>query len=204
LQTLERDKKEFEEKLAYYESLPAEERKDKDVRSLQDKINFLKREIEEEKDWINLNNKQQKGRMGRNEVGKLITNKEDKNSDLRKENQELRQELAEVKNQLAQVLEELKRLRGNTSGKDSEKLNQQIAHNEKLIKEGENISLSEVQEQVNKSQALMKEFNNVSSTEDNKAGNGSFPYVVGGSVILASAGIIGYFLLRKNRGGKIA
>jgi len=50
LHNLERDKKEFEEKLAYYESLPAEERKNKDTRSLQDKISYLRKEIEEEKD----------------------------------------------------------------------------------------------------------------------------------------------------------
>jgi len=195
LQTLERDKKEFEEKLAYYESLPAEERKNKDTRSLQDKINFLKREIEEEKDWINLN----KGQTGRNEVGKLITYKEDNDSDLRKENQELRQELSEVKNQLAQVLDELKKLKRDINGKGSEKLEQQIVKNEKLIKDSENISVAEVQEQVNKSQALMNEFNTTASSTKNDKGNGSFPYVIGGSVILVSTGIIGYFLLKKNK-----
>ncbi|CAG8671254.1 8746_t:CDS:2, partial [Ambispora gerdemannii] len=175
LQTLERDKKEFEEKLTHYESLPAEERRNKDTR-----------------------------RMGRDEVGKLITNKEDNNSDLRKENQELRQQLTAVQKQLAEVLEELKKLKNNINGKGNEKLEQQIVQNEKLIKEGKNLSVAEVQEQVNKSQALMKELNNVSATEDNKAGNGSFPYVVGSSVILVSAGIIGYFLLKKNRGKKVA
>ena len=138
--------------------------------------------------------------MGRNEVGKLITNKEDNNSNLQKENQELRQELSEVKNQLAQVLDELKKLKRDINGKGSEKLEQQIVQNEKLIKEGENISVAEVQEQVNKSQALMNEFNSaVSSTQPNKGGNGSLPYVIGGSVILVSAGIIGYFLLKKNK-----
>ncbi|CAH1755660.1 7397_t:CDS:10 [Entrophospora sp. SA101] len=175
LQTLERDKKEFEEKLTHYESLPAEERRNEDTR-----------------------------RMGRDEVGKLITNKEDNNSDLRKENQELRQQLTAVQKQLAEVLEELKKLKNNINGKGNEKLEQQIVQNERLIKDSENLSVAEVQEQVNKSQALMKEFNNVSATEDNKAGNGSFPYVVGGSVILVSAGIIGYFLLQKNRGKKSA
>jgi len=121
---------------------------------------------------------------------------------LQKENQELRQELAEVKKQLSRVLEELKKLKNNVNGKDSEKLNQQIVRNEKLIKEGENVPLSEVQEQVNKSQALMKEFDvGVSSTKDDK-GNGSLPYVIGGLVILAAAGIIGYFLLKKNKRNK--
>jgi len=204
LQTLERDKKEFEEKLAYYESLPAEERKNKDTLSLQDKINFLKREIEEEKDWINSNNSQQKDRTERNERRNLITDEDNNQSDLRKENQELKQQLSEVQKQLAEVLEELKKIKNNSVGQVSENLEQQIVQNERLIKEGEKVSVAEVQEQVNKSQALMKEFNNVSSTEDNKAGNGSFPYVVGGSVILVSAGIIGYFLLKKNRGKKVA
>jgi len=120
-------------------------------------------------------------------------------SDLQKENQQLRQELSEVKKQLAQVLEELKKLKNNSNNKDSEKLEQQIVQNEKLIKDSENISVAEVQEQVNKSQALMKEFNvGVSSTKDDK-GNGSLPYVIGGSAILASVGIIGYFLLKKNK-----
>ncbi|CAG8535126.1 1743_t:CDS:2 [Paraglomus occultum] len=91
------------------------------------------------------------------------------NSDLRKENQELREELSEVKNQLAQVLDELKKLKRNINGKGSEKLEQQIVQNEKLIKDSENISVAEVQEQVNKSQALMNEFNTaVSSAKDNK------------------------------------
>ena len=106
--------------------------------------------------------------------------------------------MSEVKNQLAQVLDELKKLKRNTNGKGSEKLEQQIVQNEKLIKEGEKVSVAEVQEQVNKSQALMNEFNTVSSTKDNK-GNGSLPYVIGGSVILASAGIIGYLLLKKDK-----
>ena len=77
--------------------------------------------------------------------------------------------------------------------------------NEKLIENGEKVSEVEVQDQINKSQALMKELNTtVSPTKDNKDGNGSFPYVIGGSVILASAGIIGYYLLKKNKGKKVA
>jgi hypothetical protein len=128
--------------------------------------------------------------------GALLCDKAKGNkSDLQKENQELRQELSEVKNQLAQVLDELKKLKRDINGKDSEKIEQQIVQNERLIKKG--ASVAEVQEQVNKSQALMKEFN-VSSTQDSK-GNGSLPYVIGGSLILASAGIIGYFLLKKNK-----
>jgi hypothetical protein len=99
----------------------------------------------------------------------------------------------------------LKKLKSDINGKDSEKLEQQIVQNEKLIKDSENISVSEVQEQVNKSQALMNEINanTVSQPTDNK-GSGSLPYVIGGSVILASAGIIGYLLLKKNRGRKVA
>ena len=127
--------------------------------------------------------------------GKKVNNR----SELVKENQELRQELSEVKNQLAQVLDELKKLKRDINGKGNEKLEQQIVQNEKLIKEGEKVSVAEIQEQVNKSQALMNEFNTaVSSTKDNK-GNGSLFYVIGGSVILVSAGIIGYFLVKKNK-----
>lgn len=121
---------------------------------------------------------------------------------LHKENQELSQQLATVQKQLAEVLEELKKLKSNINSKDDEKLEQQIVKNERLIKNGENISVSEVQEQVNKSQALMNELNTtVPSAKDNQ-GNGSFPYVIGGSVILASMGIIGYFLLKKKQGNK--
>jgi hypothetical protein len=96
-------------------------------------------------------------------------------------------------------LAELKKLKSDAKGKDNEKLEQQIVKNEKLIKGGENISVAEVQEQVNKSQALMKEFNaGVSSNQDNKS-IGSFPYIIGGSVILVSVGIIGYLLVKKNK-----
>jgi len=114
-------------------------------------------------------------------------------SDLVQENHELRQQLTEVQKQLAEVLAELKKLKSNINGEGSEKLNQQIAHNERLIKNGENISATEVQEQVQKSQALMKEFNTtVAPTKDNKA-----LYVLGGSTLVALMAIIGYFLVKK-------
>jgi len=124
--------------------------------------------------------------------------KDNNHSYLRQENQELRQQLAEVQKQLTEVLEELKKLKSNINGKDSEKLEQQIVQNEKLIKDSENVSVAEVKEQVNKSQALMNEINTSVSPKDNK-GNGSLPYVIVGSVILASAGIIGYFLVKRNK-----
>ncbi|CAG8448193.1 812_t:CDS:2 [Racocetra fulgida] len=87
--------------------------------------------------------------------GDLVKN--DNHSHLRKENHELRQQLAEVKQQLAEVLEELRKLRNNSSGSDSEKLEQQIIHNEKLIKNSEAVSVNEIKDQINKSQALMNE-----------------------------------------------
>jgi len=93
----------------------------------------------------------------------------------------------------------LKKLKRDINGKGSEKLEQQIVQNEKLIKEGENISVAEVQEQVNKSQALMNEFNTTASSTKNDKGNGSLPYVIGGSVILALVGIIGCLLLKKKK-----
>jgi len=127
------------------------------------------------------------------------------NSDLIKENHELRQQLSVVQKQLAEVLTELKKLKNNSTGKDTEKLNQQIVQNERLIESGSAVSEVEVRDQINKSEALMKEFNTtVSPVNDNKKDNGSLPYVIGGSVILASAGIIGYCLLKKNRKGKVA
>jgi len=105
---------------------------------------------------------------------------------------------------LSEVLAELKKLKGNVNGKDSEKLEQQIVNNEKLIKEGENISVAEVQEKVDQSRLLTKLINTTGSlnttsslTKDNKDGNGSLPYVIGGSIILVSVGIIGYFLLKR-------
>jgi len=134
----------------------------------------------------------------KNDVG--ITKNSSLFTDLQKENQELRQQLAAVQKQLAEVLAELKKLKNNSTGKDSEKLNQQIVQNERLITSGSAVSEVEVQDQINKSEALMKEFNTtVSPVNDNKKDNGSLPYVIGGSVILVSAGIIGYFLLKKNK-----
>ena len=105
--------------------------------------------------------------------------------DLAKENQELKQQLAEVQKQLAEVLTELKKLKN--TGKDSAKLDQQIAHNEKLIENGEKVSEREVKEQVQKSQALLKETNiSTSPTKDNQKDNSSssLPYLIGGSVVV--------------------
>src|SRR6185312_12419303 len=96
-----------------------------------------------------------------------------------------------------------KKLKRDINGKGSEKLEQQIVKNEKLIKDSENISVAEIQEQVNKLQALMNEFNTTASSTKNDKGNGSLPYVIGGSVILASAGIIGYFLLKRISENKV-
>ena len=132
-------------------------------------------------------------------VGQYPGKKVSNHYDLRKENQELRQELSEVKNQLAQVLDELKKLKRDINGKGSEKLEQQIVKNEKLIKDGENVPVAEIKEQVNKSQALMNEFNTTASSTKNDKGNGSLPYVIGGSVILALVGIIGCLLLKKKK-----
>jgi len=100
-------------------------------------------------------------------------------------------------------LAELKKLK--STGKDSEKLNQQIIQNERLIEGSSAVSETEVRDQINKSEALMKEFNTtVSPVDDNKNDNNLLPYTIGGSIILASAGIIGYCLLKKNRGKKVA
>ncbi|KLL05077.1 MAG: hypothetical protein MRERV_6c076 [Mycoplasmataceae bacterium RV_VA103A] len=127
--------------------------------------------------------------------GDLVKN--DNHSDLRKENHELRQQLAEVKQQLAEVLGELRKLKNNSSGSDSEKLEQQIIHNEKLIKNSEVVSVNEIKDQINKSQALMNE---VSATgAPNKDDKGSLPYVIGGSVLVGVAGIIGYLVVKSKR-----
>jgi len=155
---------------------------------LQEKIKILHDEINHEEKY--------------HSQGDLCQHKEengDAHSELRKENQDLRQQLAEVQKQLAEVLEELKKLKSEAKGKESEKLSQQIVQNEKLIKEGKNVSVAEIQEQVNKSEALMNEFNtNVSSNKDDK-GSGSLPYIIGGSIILSVAGIIGYLVVKRNK-----
>ncbi|CAG8539868.1 13561_t:CDS:2 [Ambispora gerdemannii] len=107
--------------------------------------------------------------------------------DLAQENQELRQQLAEVQKQLAEVLTELKKLKSNSAGQRNEKLDQQIAQNQKLIENGEKVSQAKVKEQVQKSQALLKEASvSVVSTKDNQKDNsfGSLPYVIGGSVVV--------------------
>jgi len=133
-----------------------------------------------------------------------LDKKVNNHSDLEKENNELRQQLSLVQNQLAQVLEELKKLKNNSVGQDTEKLTQQIVQNEKLIKSGAKVSEAEIREQVQKSEALLKGANvSVAPTQDNKNSNDSLPYLIGGSVILALVGIIGYCLVKKNRGKKV-
>jgi len=130
--------------------------------------------------------------------------KNDGSVDLAKENQQLRQELAEVKNQLAQVLAELKKLKNNSSNKDSEKLEQQIVQNEKLIKDSENLSVAEVQEQVNKSQILAQEVKNVSTTfywkssKGRKRDNSDLVLFLTGSVaVVIISGLVFALLLGK-------
>jgi hypothetical protein len=76
-------------------------------------------------------------------------------------------------------------------------VNQQIIRNERLIENGGSVSETEVRDQINKSEALMKEFNTTVEPTKNDKGNGSSPYLIGGSVILVAAGIIGYLLLKK-------
>jgi len=83
----------------------------------------------------------------------------------------------------------LKKLKGSPIGKDNKKLDQQIAQNQKLIKNGEKVSQAEVKEQVQKSQALLKEASvSVVSTKDNQKDNSSssLPYLIGGSVVVIS------------------
>lgn len=126
-------------------------------------------------------------------------------SDLRKENHELRQELSEVKNQSAQVLAELKKLKNNSVGQNKQELDQQIVKNEQLIKDGEKVSEMELRKQVQNSEALLKNqlLNTTSPVNDNKKGNGSLPYLIVGSAFVL-VGIIGYCLVKKNRGKKVA
>jgi len=134
-------------------------------------------------------------------------NNDNKQSNLVKENRELKQQLAEVQKQLAEVLAELKKLKGNTDGKGTEKLDQQIVQNEKLMKNGEKVSMEEVKEQVQKSQVLLKEASTSVSTgsataspvkgNENNIGSGPLPYVIGGSVIVGSILMIGYLAKRK-------
>jgi len=123
-------------------------------------------------------------------------------SDLENENRELKNQLAEVQKQLTEVLEELKKLRNSSAGQNNKELDQQINYNEKLIRHVEEVPETEIKEQVQKSQELLKDAAvnaTVSPNKNKENGAGPLPYVVGGSVILASAGIIGYYLLKKNK-----
>ncbi|CAG8649258.1 10007_t:CDS:2, partial [Ambispora gerdemannii] len=114
------------------------------------------------------------------------------------ENQELRQQLAAVQKQLAEVLAELKKLKNNSTGKDSEKLNQQIVQNERLIASGSAVSEVEVRDQINKSEALMKEFNTtVSPVNDNKKDNDFSTGLVIGGGILALMGLMAILIIKK-------
>ncbi|CAG8657845.1 15962_t:CDS:2, partial [Cetraspora pellucida] len=115
-------------------------------------------------------------------------------SGLQQENHDLRQQLAEVKKQLAEVLEELRKLKNNSSGSDSEKLEQQIIQNERLIKSSESVSVDEIKSEINKSQALMNKVN--TTVSQNKDDKGPLPYVIGGSVLVGVAGIIGYLVVK--------
>src|SRR5205085_10976534 len=78
--------------------------------------------------------------------GKIIKSGSDeyfrRGDDLQKENHDLRQELTEVKKQLAEVLAELKKLRNNSEGQKNKELDQQIVKNERLIENGEKVTLS--------------------------------------------------------------
>jgi len=157
----------------------------------------LERQIEEEEAGIRP--LQQKGRTGRNEEGTLVIGskgafvndkEDDNNSDLEKENYELRQQLASVQVELAKVLVELKKL----TGKGDKKLEQQQAENEKAIKQG---SVAEIKAQVQKSQALMREAGTQTQTKGNvpeksEPGNGVFPYVAVGSLLVAGLGGVVY------------
>jgi len=227
---LERKRKhgELMNKLSSYQKEPQSKERDWKIEMTKKDIEVLETKIQYEKDWLAKNSNFDIKPAGCCNCGRKINHSEvywydggledryalcssdckekfindSGKSDLRKENQELRQELSEVKNQLAQVLDELKKLKRDINGKGSEKLEKQIIQNEKLIKEGEKVSVAEIQEQVNKSQALMNEFNTTASSTKNDKGNGSLPYVIGGSVIVALVGIIGYFLLKKNKRNK--
>jgi len=120
-----------------------------------------------------------------------------------KENQELRQELTAVRQELVKVLGELKKLKKNSTGQDSEKLTQQIVQNERLIENSGNVSEAKVKEQISKSRALMKEVNTSSSSTKKENNIVSLPYLIGGSTIVISAVVIGYSLLKKNKKNKI-
>jgi len=120
-------------------------------------------------------------------------------SDLEKENRELKNQLAEVQKQLTEVLKELKKLRNNSTGQNKAELDQQIDYNEKLIRHGEEVPVAEIKEQVQKSQALMNELNTTDSPTKVNKGDSLLPYVIGGSVILVAAGIIGYLLVKKSK-----
>jgi len=123
-------------------------------------------------------------------------------SDLAKENRELKNQLAEVQKQLKEVLEELKKLRNSSAGRNNKELDQQIDYNEKLIRNVKEVPEVEIKEQVQKSQALLKgavDNTTVSPDKGKENGVGSLPYVIGGSIILAMVGVIGYFLVKKNK-----
>jgi hypothetical protein len=137
------------------------------------------------------------------ECGALLCDKaKSSKTDLAKENQELKSQLAEVQKQLTEVLEELKKLRNNSSVQNNAELDQQIDYNEKIIRNVKEVPEAEIKEQVQKSQALLKGAVNNTTVSPNKGkenGAGSLPYVIGGSIILAMAGVIGYFLVKKNK-----
>lgn len=190
---LEKDRKLYQDRIAGMSehiaiAHPIEDEKgrehERELRDYEKTLDKINEKIRYHEDWLSKN-----------------TNGYNSNhSDLQRENDELRQQLAAVQRQLNEVLAELKKLKRDLSGQDKDKLDQQIIRNERLLENGEKVSLSEVQEQVNSSQALMKEFGvGVSTNQDNKNGRGALPYVIGGSVIVAAVALIGYGLVKKNK-----
>jgi aspartokinase len=125
---------------------------------------------------------------------------------LEKENYELKKQLAEVKNQLIKVLEELKKLRNNSASQNNAELDQQIDYNEKLIRHVEEVPAAEIKEQVQKSEALLRNTtvnSDLSPSQGKENNNSSLSYVIGGSAILVAAGVISYFLVKKNKKSKV-
>jgi len=186
---------EFQEKKRFYEMRLIEERdhpksccekhlqeylksgkREEIIEGIKKTISEFETKIQYEKDWLDKN-----------------ANGSDY-SGLQQENHDLRQQLAEVKKQLAEVLEELRKLKNNSSGSDSEKLEQQIIQNERLIKSSESVSVDEIKSELNKSQALMNKVN--TTVSQNKDDKGPLPYVIGGSVLVGVAGIIGYLVVK--------
>lgn len=130
------------------------------------------------------------------------TEKDDNHSNLQKENHQLREQLFAVQKQLTEFLERLAKLESQEAKKLTEELVETKKVNQIFLANG---GEREIKEQVQKSHDLLQKVSasvgNTTNNDINKKNNGSsiFPCLAGGSLLLGSILVLGYYWLKKNK-----